>query len=268
MLRAAKDVHHRGDAYLNLACPVCGSLPMPYFQRDTIYIDRCPECRLVYVRNVPSDAALVKSNADYYDNESVRPPGQRLSHHLCKSVENWWHARNLIRCAAGRRSLLEIGYGDGQLLMALKQTRRFDLRGIDRATKLMSYLSANGVDVSQGSLFDQHYPDGRFEFIVGFNILEHVQHLGEFMSEVQRVLAPGGRAYFVVPCVTHFSAARRGLSWKHFRSLDHLWYFSVQAMKRFMSKQGFMVVSAHCISLRAHLTVLVEKRAQSWPVIR
>ncbi|WP_232453226.1 methyltransferase domain-containing protein [Burkholderia ubonensis] len=261
MLQTTKDVHHRGDAYLNLACPVCGSLPMPYFERDGYYIDRCPECRFVYVRNVPSDATLAAFYSGYYGdvNEFVPVSRKRLSKRFSKSVENWWHARNLVRCAAGRRKLLEIGYGEGHLLMALKQTRRFELRGIDYATGPMAYMSANGIDVAQGSLFDQHYPDNRFEFIVGFHVLEHVQHLGEFMSEVRRVLAPAGRVYFVVPCVTHFSAVRRGQNWKYFGPPGHLWYFSVTAMRRFMTDQGFKVLSAHCISNRTHLTVLAEK---------
>ncbi|WP_240946958.1 zf-TFIIB domain-containing protein [Burkholderia thailandensis] len=91
MLQTTKDVHHRGDAYLNLACPVCGSLPMPYFERDGYYIDRCPECRFVYVRNVPSDGTLAAFYSGYYGdvNEFVPVSRKRLSKRFSKSVENW-----------------------------------------------------------------------------------------------------------------------------------------------------------------------------------
>lgn len=47
MLDTTSEVHVCGDAYLNLSCPVCGALPMPYFRRDGYFIDRCIERRFV-----------------------------------------------------------------------------------------------------------------------------------------------------------------------------------------------------------------------------
>lgn len=211
---------------------------------------------------MPSDATLAAFYAGYYGDDDTFVPvtHKQMSKRFSKTVENWWYARNLVRCAAGRSRLLEIGCGEGYLLVALQRTRRFDIEGIDYANGTIRYLRSIGMTVSQGSLIDQHYPDGRFDFAVGFHVLEHVQHLGEFMSEVKRILSPAGRVYFVVPCITHFSAILKGSDWKHLGPPGHLWYFSVRAMKRFMADHGFRVLSAHCLSNRPHLTVLAEKR--------
>ncbi|WP_144157960.1 class I SAM-dependent methyltransferase [Paraburkholderia sp. BCC1885] len=261
MLQSIEDRHRNGNAYLNHVCPVCGTVSSLYFERDGYYLDRCPTCHFVFVRNVPSEQSLADFYGTYYGETEVFVPvtQKRLSKWFSKGIENWWHAQNIVRHAQGRRRLLEIGYGEGHLLTALKRTRKFELEGIDYATAPIPYLRAKGINVASGSLFDQHYPDGRWDFVVGFHVLEHVQHLDAFMSEVRRVLAERGRVYFVVPCVTHFSAVRAGPKWKMFGPPGHLWHFSVPAMKKFMVDRGFRVIFAHCISNRPHLTVLAEK---------
>lgn len=55
MLSTVTKDHASGDAYLNLACPVCGCLPVPHLKHDRYFIDRCPDCDFIYVRNVPAE---------------------------------------------------------------------------------------------------------------------------------------------------------------------------------------------------------------------
>lgn len=43
------------------------------------------------------------------------------------------------------------------------------------------------------------FPDEHFEVIVSNQVLEHVQHLDRFLSELRRVLVPGGRSYHLFP---------------------------------------------------------------------
>ncbi|WP_459709522.1 class I SAM-dependent methyltransferase [Paraburkholderia sp. 2C] len=250
------------DAYELEQCPVCGMKGAFYFGRNGYYLDRCPACRFVYVRNMPSE----RQPAEYYasghaDNGAFIPDTQKsIQRWFSKGIESWFHARNIVLHAAGRRRLLEIGYGEGHLLKALKATGRFELEGIDCATALLAHLRAHGLRVFAAGLADRQYPGGRFDFIVGFYVLEHVQNLDAFINEVRRVLADGGRVYFVAPCVTHFSAVRAGTNWKMYDPPGRLWHFSVKAMKRFLTDRGFRVIFAHCISNRPHLTVLAEKQ--------
>ncbi len=54
MLSTVTKDHASGDAYLNLACPVCGCLPVPHLKHDRYFADRRPGCGFVYVRNIPT----------------------------------------------------------------------------------------------------------------------------------------------------------------------------------------------------------------------
>ena len=248
-----------GEAYVNHNCPVCRKEASPFLKKNGYWIDRCPECGFAFVRDVPSRQTVAKFYENSYSGENgVFKPPTRLTRRITKAAENWCWARVIKRHAEGRSKLLEIGCGEGHLLKALVQAG-FEVEGLDYGRSVVDYLHSLGLNVVQGDILDQNYPPDSFEFLVGFHVLEHVQNLDEFMSEVRRVLAPEGRIYFVVPCLTHYAAILAGPKWRYFGPPGHLWYFSVKAMKMFLSGWQFRILSVHCFSNRSHLMALAEK---------
>lgn len=102
--------------------------------------------------------------------------------------------------ASGR--VLEIGLGYGTLGQALAD-RGLDYSGLDIAegpvAMMRHRLSNLGVgDVAQrvqlGSALDIPYPDDGFEFVYSIGCLHHTGDLPRAVSEVRRVLRPGGSA--------------------------------------------------------------------------
>jgi SAM-dependent methyltransferase len=245
-----------GDGYVNRSCPCCGGTGRPYFRFGEYDIDACPNCRFVYVRNIPSEEFLAQHYRRYCGADAAAYVPEKRRH---KRLKNWWFAQRLKRIAGERRRLLEIGYAHGNLLKALQRQDHFEFEGIDFSEAPLPHLKALGLDVSVASLQDKNYPDGRFDLVVGLHVLEHVQNPVRFMREVHRVLSPAGRIYFQVPCVTYWRARLAGTRWKAFGPPEHLWYFSAKAMRRFLVGCGFRVLSAHSLSHRAHLTVTAEK---------
>lgn len=52
------------------------------------------------------------------------------------------------------------------------------------------------------------FPDGSIDMIHAYHLLEHIENIGFFMSEVQRVLKPGAHINIVVPYYnTHMQAS-------------------------------------------------------------
>jgi SAM-dependent methyltransferase len=110
----------------------------------------------------------------------------------------------LLPARAGR--LLEVGYGSGLLLPTLS-TVCDRLDGVDltsdpaavRATALRLGVTNLG-ELVRGSVCRLPFPDGSYDTVVAFSILEHLRapELAEAMAEVARVLARGGR--FLVGC--------------------------------------------------------------------
>jgi SAM-dependent methyltransferase len=100
----------------------------------------------------------------------------------------------------GRR-LLEIGLGYGTLGQIIAR-RGCQYHGLDIAqgpVEMMRYRLAllgqeGGRRVQQGSALDIPYPEGAFDYVYSIGCLHHTGDLPKAVSEVFRVLAPGGKA--------------------------------------------------------------------------
>jgi SAM-dependent methyltransferase len=62
--------------------------------------------------------------------------------------------------------------------------------------------SREPIDARRGAdLLDMQFPDGYFDIVMSAEVLEHVPDAGQAISEIVRVLAPGGHLVLQVPYV-------------------------------------------------------------------
>ncbi len=89
-------------------------------------------------------------------------------------------------------------------------------------------------------------PPGRFDLIICYHVLEHVEDDAKAISELYRVLKKGGRAIVQTPFKdggifedpTIVSPAER---LEKFGQEDHVRIYSAQGLKRRMEQKGFKV---------------------------
>ena len=111
---------------------------------------------------------------------------------------------NLLGARVG--TILDIGCGDGYLLhrVGLKYPDA-DLHGLDyeeKAVKLANdYLVEYGHEpiLTKGSAYDLPFEDERFETILMTEVIEHLDDPERALSEVNRVLQPGGMFLVTTP---------------------------------------------------------------------
>lgn len=122
---------------------------------------------------------------------------------------NWAYIRNLAwvdtraRFVAGTPpggSLLDIGSSDGETLKHIHELRP-DLRlfSVDIAGQSEKYPAGcvfRRADVERDAL---PWPDGSMDAVSCMHLVEHLQDLSLLLSEVGRILKPGGRVYFETP---------------------------------------------------------------------
>lgn len=100
---------------------------------------------------------------------------------------------------------LEVGYGAGAVLVALAP-------GVDRLygidldadpESVTKTLAGRGyqVDLTRGSVYEMPYEDGLFSLVVCFSVFEHLDRYEKALSEVARVLRPGGYFLLGMPAV-------------------------------------------------------------------
>jgi SAM-dependent methyltransferase len=152
---------------------------------------------------------------------------------------NLVHARNRRVCAlcSGGEALLDVGSGYGDLLYLLREKYR-TLRGVDpsaRSCAMAAYnLESRGIDndylVTRGVAEDLEFAAGMFDTVICLDTYEHVEpaNRARALSEMLRVLRPGGGLILVTPC-------RRRL--KALAAIDGL--LTVRGQIRWWRKRGW-----------------------------
>jgi ubiquinone/menaquinone biosynthesis C-methylase UbiE len=136
--------------------------------------------------------------------------------------------------APGARAL-EVGYAAGVVLYNLAG-RVDELHGIDldadpsTVTKRLAGLGIQ-AHLAQGSVLDMRgiYQDAYFDLIVCFSVMEHIAESAQVLSEMWRVLKPGGTVIIGMPAVNQMmevafcSIGFKGIEDHHITSPSKVW---------------------------------------------
>ncbi len=115
--------------------------------------------------------------------------------------------------------ILEAGCGAGSLCCLMAESFSnariigIDItqESLDIANKLKQYLGVNNVEFKKGDLFKIDYPDEYFDVVFNNGVIEHFplekkNNYNDALSEMLRVLKPGGKIIVDVPnwsCFSH-----------------------------------------------------------------
>jgi ubiquinone/menaquinone biosynthesis C-methylase UbiE len=137
--------------------------------------------------------------------------GRYLAQHGAAEVWNWdtpagqlrWVRR--VRMLGGHlqpgMNVLELGCGIGYFTFELARTGA-NIVAIDVSPELVEIAraerSAPNVRYEVQNAYALSYPDTVFDSVIGSSILHHLE-IGKALSEIHRVLKPGGSIYFTEP---------------------------------------------------------------------
>ncbi|MCU1258050.1 MAG: Methyltransferase type 11 [Bryobacterales bacterium] len=114
------------------------------------------------------------------------------------------------RFAPGKR-VLDAGCGSGYGAAELAETA-LEVTGIDAAADAVEY--ARGQYRSANLRFEQGLctalPDGPYDLITAFEVIEHLEDWRGFLAEARRVLAPEGRFVVSTPNKLYYAESRGG----------------------------------------------------------
>lgn len=101
------------------------------------------------------------------------------------------------------KDVLEIGFGMGTDHLAMAR-RGGNMHGIDftprnlEVTRERFALYGQSSELRTGDAENLPYPDGSFDFVYSFGVIHHSPDTTRIVSEIRRVLRPGGRCFVAV----------------------------------------------------------------------
>jgi ubiquinone/menaquinone biosynthesis C-methylase UbiE len=140
-----------------------------------------------------------------------------------------------VRSLGAVDAALDLGCGDGLLTGELSATV---VVGADVSPVALSRArerlpeAVDLVELEPGE--DLPFADNQFELVLCAETLEHVQDVQRLLSEVRRVLRPGGRLAVTTPAHTVLMRPPDPLS-------PHLRFFTRRTLRRLLGAMGFEV---------------------------
>jgi ubiquinone/menaquinone biosynthesis C-methylase UbiE len=110
---------------------------------------------------------------------------------------------------AAPQRVLEVGGGPGELAARLQDELGCEVVMVDVAPRMVELATERGVDAQVGDAQALPFPDKSFDVAVAAWMLYHVPDLDQALSELARVLRPGGRLVAVTNGIEHLSELRR-----------------------------------------------------------
>jgi SAM-dependent methyltransferase len=141
-------------------------------------------------------------------------------------------------------SLLEVGCGAGSYLDLMRVLGWNRVVGVDFSAKAVEAAKANlGLEAYCGELASVHLEPDTFDAASLSHTLEHVLDPIQLLSEVRRVLKPGGRLAIVVPNLASLCSQIYGRAWIGLDPPRHLIDFTKASLRLTLEEAGFVIES-------------------------
>ena len=227
-------------------CPGCGaeSIRQQFSAEDFTVshqlfgIWECGHCSLRFTQDVPDINAIgAYYRSDTYVSHTNTKEGlvNRLYHMVRRRTLR--QKCRLIKSQTGLPTgrLLDIGAGVGAFAHTMQQAGwQVTALEPDSDTRQRA-KELHGLDLLPAEALRQ-LPEGSFDAITMWHVLEHVHDLHGYLAQIKKLLAPNGRLVIAVPNYTSYDAGYYRQFWAAYDVPRHLYHFSPASMHRLLTQ--------------------------------
>jgi SAM-dependent methyltransferase len=131
---------------------------------------------------------------------------------------------------------------------------RWSVEGVEISPELSRFIEGKlGIRCHTGTLESLGLPGGSYDFIVCHDLIEHINQPGRFLSELGRILKPGGRIQIITPngyqdLAFPKRAYRAGTPVTML--LNHIIFFTPKTLRLALSRAGLRTRKLYCYDVR------------------
>ena len=197
-------------------------------------------------------------------NDPLPQEMQQHTYSIMYAVEgsHWWFAgrRRIIesflerickQLQTDRPRILDVGCGTGANLEMLSQFG--EAEGVDVSPDALAFCRQRGLqNVHQGEAEHLPYEDGSFDLVTGLDVVEHLDDDIAGLSEMRRVLRPGGYAFLFVPAFMFLWGVQDDIS-------HHRRRYTLKSLQRAVRAAGFEIERATYANITFFAPILLGR---------
>jgi len=249
-------------------CPICGETgKFSYTGKDLLMglpgdfnYATCNTCETVYQTPTPDPETISSFYPDGYDPYQ---PGQAKERnalqkavlhtiygykHLSSRLPDW--IGQLAGTIAYRNSipyktdghLLDVGCGGGKFLLSM-QRLGWRVEGVEFNSSATQTCRELGLEVFQGELSAANFPDNHFDVVTARHVIEHIATPKPFITEIFRILKPGGVMVLITPNSKALGRNWFGTNWYANEVPRHLFLFASNNLQLLTTQIGFQKIA-------------------------
>ena len=211
-----------------------GALAKKFIHRVKFYplrIGECLNCGLVQQTKILSKRIMDK----IYETENYLCPSPEKSGMGTREILKFYNFFKKQNLKKGK--ILEIACYDCYLLKKMYKDD-WDIHGCDPSIDTTNFLKNFPKKRVKKKFFDKSiYPANSFDVIIFRNLLEHVEDLNHFLSEVSYALKDNGQIFIDVPNMKEIGKIGGFGLFFH----QHLSYFTISTISKLLENNNFIV---------------------------
>jgi SAM-dependent methyltransferase len=235
------------DKYL---CPACGEHGSSdiYSAHDYLVsgreylIRKCNVCGMGWTVDPPPE---IEAGGYYVSEEYISHSDRKKSlsdylYHFARAFMLGKKAR-LVTSASGKTTgvLLDIGSGTGYF-PGFMLKKGWSVTGIEISENARSFSSDRfGINALPPGELDK-IPPASADCITFWHVLEHLYDPSLWLSEVKRIMRDDGKCIIALPNFSSSDSEWFGNRWAALDVPRHLWHFTPEAFRRFITRNGLI----------------------------
>lgn len=225
-----------------------------WYDVEGIYeIYECTRCGLLFIKPQPSAEQIARHYPSaYYALQGEWPDAirdERLyqifygeNSSILKKIL-FLPYRPVLRTFAGGPGMriLDVGCGSGHFLAIAKKLFEMDVYGVEPYPYDVAFATKNDLRIFNGTLEEAAFPNSFFDTITLNHVFEHLPNPRSTLSELRRILRPGGTLVIGVPqssCMLYWIFGKR---WSQLDSPRHLFVPCSNNLRSVAKSMGFRV---------------------------
>ncbi len=259
---------------MNNKCPWCGSdkaqinlwLKDEFLTKEDFHICECLNCGLLYTMPRPSKDKI----GDYYKSVEYYSHQENTKGFIPKVYErvkkmNLKHKYKLASKGLGIGKMLDIGCGVGDFLHTA-ELHGWECTGVEPSedAKVIAQKRTKAKIFSSEDL--ESLPNGCFDLITMWHVLEHVDDLKWQITQLQRLIKENGRIVIALPNYKSYDGQYYKEHWAAYDVPRHLNHFNKTTLTKIFRTNGLELVKMDKLKWDAYYISYLSEQYKIHPL--